>query len=222
LLNYKVISSDEEYARSDEYKKNVVDAYNTKIAIKNCFLCRYHGDNYSYCDEDLPIFCKFLKIKCNSNQASACQYYRPHPKCFPGEVNISPEERNICKGQDSPINAPVSAIFFLVLKSGNSFLLDLSSFTFLSERIEYKFLYYKSVDFGENSSWRDEYKKNVVNAYNANIPIKNCFLCRHHREYEFGPDKDVTISCNFLKIKCEANEASMCEYYQPDPNSFPE
>ncbi len=83
-------------------------------------------------------------------------------------------------------------------------------------------MYYKNVDFGENSSWRNEYKKNVFNAYNANIPIKNCFLCRYHREDEFGHDKDVTISCNFLKIKCEANEASMCEYYQPDPNCFPE
>jgi hypothetical protein len=222
FLDYKVISSDKEYARNDEYKKNVIDAYNAKIAIKNCFLCRYHGDNWSYYDEDLPIFCKFLKIKCNSNHASACQYYRPDPKCFPEEVNISPEERNICKGQDSPIDAPVSANFFLVLKSGSSFLLDLSSFNFLAERIEYKFLYYQSVNFGENYSWRDEYKKNVVNAYNANIPIKNCFLCRHHREYKFGHNKDVTISCNFLKIKCDANEASMCEYYQSDPNCFPQ
>jgi len=221
FLYYKVISCDKEYARSDEYKKNVIDAYKAKIAIKNCFLCRYHGDNWSYYDENLPIFCKFLKIRCSSNHASACQYYRPDPKCFPEEINISPDERNSCNGQNSPIDVPVNAKFFLVLESGSSFLLDLFSFTSLAKIIKYKFLYYKSVDFDENCSWRNEYKKNVVNAYNANIPIKNCFLCHHHREYNSCHNKYITISCSFLKIKCEANEASRCEYYQPNPKCFP-
>ncbi|MBD1945781.1 hypothetical protein H6F50_26090 [Coleofasciculus sp. FACHB-712] len=86
ILYYKIISSKEVYLSSYEYKKNLVDAYNAKVAIKNCSLCRYHGESWSYSNEEEPIFCKFLKINCNSNHASECQYFRPDPKCFPMEV----------------------------------------------------------------------------------------------------------------------------------------
>lgn len=67
---------------SDEYKQRVVNAHLKRIQIKNCFLCRYHGENWSF-DEENSIFCKFLKIKCNSNHAAECNYYKPDPKCFP-------------------------------------------------------------------------------------------------------------------------------------------
>jgi len=84
FLYHKVINRDEPYSLSDEYKKNLIDAYNSNIEIKNCFLCRYHGKNQScYDDDKKPIFCKFLKISCNSNRASECQYYRPDQKNFP-------------------------------------------------------------------------------------------------------------------------------------------
>ncbi|MBD1882166.1 competence protein CoiA family protein [Coleofasciculus sp. FACHB-T130] len=83
---YKIISPNKVYLSSYEYKRSLVDAYNAKIAIKNCFLCRYHGDSWFYSNEEEPIFCKFLKIKCNSNHASECQYFRPDPECFPMQI----------------------------------------------------------------------------------------------------------------------------------------
>jgi hypothetical protein len=236
FLYYKVVSSDKEYARSDEYIKNVIDAYNGKIAIRNCFLCRYHGDNWSYYDEDRPIFCKFLKIKCNSNQASACQYYRPDSKYFPKEINTIrekenleeeipeeaiPEKKNTYIGQDSPRDTSEITPFFLVLESGSSYLLNVVSFNSLVEKFGHKILYYKTVDFEESSSWRNEYKKNVINAYNGNISVKSCFLCRHHREYKSRENKYISISCGFLGIKCNANEALECEHYEPVPRYLP-
>lgn len=69
------------YKSSDQYKQRVINAHNIGIKIKNCFLCRYHGENFF--SNKPPIFCKFLKIKCISNHASECNYYKPDPKCFP-------------------------------------------------------------------------------------------------------------------------------------------
>lgn len=47
------------------------------IKIKNCFLCRYQGENWDY-DRQYPIFCRGKKIKCTSNQAATCDWYKPH------------------------------------------------------------------------------------------------------------------------------------------------
>ena len=66
--------------RRDEYIKLVIESFVNERGIKNCFLCRYHGTAY-YSDE--PIFCKFLKKNCNSNEAANCEYYRPDTKVFP-------------------------------------------------------------------------------------------------------------------------------------------
>lgn len=75
-LNLEYISG---YHRSVIYKQEVIESYLKKIKIKNCFLCRYHAQN-KYSEE--PIFCKFLKIACISNEATDCQYFRPDPKVF--------------------------------------------------------------------------------------------------------------------------------------------
>lgn len=61
------------------YRSYVKKAYNENAKIKNCFICRYHSQN------DLnagghPIFCKHLKVACNSNQASACGAFRVDKK----------------------------------------------------------------------------------------------------------------------------------------------
>ena len=66
--------------RKNQYIKLVIESYLNNDGIKNCFLCRYHGDSY-YSDQ--PIFCKFLKKNCSSNEAANCQYYRPDTKVFP-------------------------------------------------------------------------------------------------------------------------------------------
>ena len=69
-----------------KFKVSIAKAHKDNVNVKNCFLCRYHGDNRSYDwidaleKEGKPIFCKFLKVECNSNHASLCAYYRPDNK----------------------------------------------------------------------------------------------------------------------------------------------
>jgi len=43
--------------------------------IKNCFLCKYAGENWGFQTED-PIFCKIAKKTCGSNEAVNCTYFR--------------------------------------------------------------------------------------------------------------------------------------------------
>lgn len=59
--------------------------------VKNCYLCRYHGtsnriSSSSYEEENKgPIFCKFLKKQCSSNEAFNCKSYKIDKKSF--EIN---------------------------------------------------------------------------------------------------------------------------------------
>jgi glutamine synthetase type III len=50
------------------------------LNVRNCFVCRYHSENDSFQyfreTKSLPIFCKFLKKECNSNEAVNCQYFK--------------------------------------------------------------------------------------------------------------------------------------------------
>jgi hypothetical protein len=59
------------------YKKYISKAAKSNILVRNCYICRYHAHNISldYVPGE-PIFCKFLKIKCGSNNASKCSYYK--------------------------------------------------------------------------------------------------------------------------------------------------
>ncbi|MGB3208083.1 MAG: hypothetical protein WBB28_24125 [Crinalium sp.] len=68
--------------RSTTFIKKILEAHSKKLPIKNCYLCRYHGSNFYNYDRN-PIFCKFLKKSCNSNEAANCEYYRVDPKTFP-------------------------------------------------------------------------------------------------------------------------------------------
>ncbi|MFM4976878.1 competence protein CoiA family protein [Aeromonas rivipollensis] len=45
------------------------------VKIRNCFLCRYQGENWDY-DGKNPIFCKGKKMKCKSNEAATCDWYK--------------------------------------------------------------------------------------------------------------------------------------------------
>lgn len=47
-----------------------------QIEITNCFFCRYSTRNKFRYDSDQPVFCKFLKMGCQSNQAFDCKFYR--------------------------------------------------------------------------------------------------------------------------------------------------
>jgi hypothetical protein len=79
IVKYE-ISKDFGYNYPEIYKNRVATFSQQNFKVKNCFICRYHGENNSwkYFEDttDVPIFCKFLKIKCNSNKAVACEYFK--------------------------------------------------------------------------------------------------------------------------------------------------
>ncbi len=86
LLYFEYIKSSEEINLSSLYKEKVVESYEKGIKIKNCFLCRYHGINYSFTIKG-TIFCKFLKNTGSSNMATNCEYFLPDPKVFSNYQN---------------------------------------------------------------------------------------------------------------------------------------
>lgn len=67
------------------YIDELENAYHAKKKIRNCFLCRYHGENIFRDDDEGPIYCKFLKQKYVSTRAVSCEYYRADPKAFPSQ-----------------------------------------------------------------------------------------------------------------------------------------
>lgn len=79
IIYFNILQGDKKndlyYSQGDLYSEEVYLAYKKGIKIRNCFLCKYQGDNWSEWDH-LPIFCKTYKIKCNSNQAAQCDRYR--------------------------------------------------------------------------------------------------------------------------------------------------
>lgn len=66
------------------YMEAVERAHLQGFKVKSCFLCRYHAkpSTWQWSQDERPIFCKFLKKSCSSNDAAECQYYRPDPKVF--------------------------------------------------------------------------------------------------------------------------------------------
>ncbi len=49
------------------------------IAIRNCYICRYHGNNWDTTIEH-SIFCKTFKKTCTSNEAANCERYKIEPE----------------------------------------------------------------------------------------------------------------------------------------------
>lgn len=64
-----------EYREFTKFKEYVVNAHQVMGKVKNCYICRYHAENRSIFPSG-SIFCKFLKVGCQSNNAADCQYYR--------------------------------------------------------------------------------------------------------------------------------------------------
>lgn len=79
LIDYK-IEKNNNYDPPKRFRKAIATYATENFNIKNCFICRYHANNkYKgslYESEYKPIFCKFLKITCNSNHAIKCDYFR--------------------------------------------------------------------------------------------------------------------------------------------------
>jgi len=85
----KEVDCDDNASFIDEVEK----AYIGGVKIKNCYLCRYHaGANNSYKDGDGGIYCKHLKKRCTSNQATECSPYRPDKEVI-GKVRYQRRER---------------------------------------------------------------------------------------------------------------------------------
>ena len=80
ILDCKVTGVEETYSSYRPFKfiENVISTYESGIAVKNCFLCRYHATNKNISTKnEEPIFCKFLKKTCISNYAADCEYFKP-------------------------------------------------------------------------------------------------------------------------------------------------
>jgi len=64
-----------DYDRGYTFIELVEEAHARGFPVRNCFLCRYAGDNWSL-DATMPIFCKYLRKTCSSNEAATCKSYR--------------------------------------------------------------------------------------------------------------------------------------------------
>jgi len=79
IVQYK-ISNDYGYSYADIFKSGVAMFAAENFKVKNCFICRYHAENNIYSDytnkPGASIFCKFHKIRCNSNEAVTCEIFK--------------------------------------------------------------------------------------------------------------------------------------------------
>lgn len=57
------------------FKRMVHEAADQGFPIRNCYLCRYVGEDPPW-DADAPVFCKWLRKACGTNEAADCTYFR--------------------------------------------------------------------------------------------------------------------------------------------------
>jgi hypothetical protein len=62
-------------SRGGVFIEQVHLANQRNIAVRNCYLCKYHGQNWD-AENNFPIFCKPKRMKCNSNTAADCEMFR--------------------------------------------------------------------------------------------------------------------------------------------------
>lgn len=60
----------------DLFRQMVEDAHKEGVRLKNCYLCRYQGDNWLR-ERRKPIYCKLRKMTGNSNEAVSCPKFWP-------------------------------------------------------------------------------------------------------------------------------------------------
>lgn len=80
ISTYYITTDEGHHYYHTKFKYFIAKLYQDGFKVKNCFICRYHARNksFGYYDDSRgnPIFCKFLKIKTNSNEAVDCEYFR--------------------------------------------------------------------------------------------------------------------------------------------------
>ncbi|MFD2245117.1 competence protein CoiA family protein [Pontibacter ruber] len=70
-----------DYGSQEGFFRLIGQAAKKGLKVRNCFICRYHTLNEYRSilwddDGDKAIFCKFRKIKCTSNEAAVCSYFK--------------------------------------------------------------------------------------------------------------------------------------------------
>jgi len=60
---------------SNAFQEGVKRARADGFPLKNCYLCKYHGNSRKG-DPDSPVYCKCFKKDCNSNAAVDCEAFR--------------------------------------------------------------------------------------------------------------------------------------------------
>lgn len=61
--------------RGSLFVEQVLLAASRRVPIRNCFLCKYHGDNWDG-ESSHSIYCRTYRKACGSNEASTCDRYR--------------------------------------------------------------------------------------------------------------------------------------------------
>ena len=69
----------EAFARGGVYFDLLQEAAESGYPVRNCFLCRYAGVDRSW-KSNTPVFCRYLKKSCTSNEAVTCDAYRVKAK----------------------------------------------------------------------------------------------------------------------------------------------
>lgn len=67
-------------SQSYVFRQAVEQAHAEGFQLRNCYLCRYHGQSFAG-EKGMPIYCKYLKKSCGSNEAVDCHAFRlPEPQ----------------------------------------------------------------------------------------------------------------------------------------------
>lgn len=72
VVHEEILPSDERPS-PDAFTRRVRGAHFRGVPVRNCFLCRYHGDG----GFEAAVFCKIKRTATNSNAAAECDKYTP-------------------------------------------------------------------------------------------------------------------------------------------------
>jgi len=118
------------------------------------------------------------------------------------------EKKPFCGGNCLTKN---EALVFVVHKSQKSILLNLIPAE-IEKKIRNKVLHFKIIENSRGIDGGQLYKELVRETYfSADVPIKNCFLCRYHGIDGF----ENAIFCRVEKQSVGSNQAVDCQAYRP-------
>ncbi|MCU0357698.1 MAG: competence protein CoiA [Cyclobacteriaceae bacterium] len=85
-IDHYDISKQTEGFQGDKFRYKIAKAHKNGVKVKNCFICRYHGENTTSDFRENPIVCKFLGIVCNSNEAAVCKFFKVESNYIDGYI----------------------------------------------------------------------------------------------------------------------------------------